>query len=547
MAVVAFRLANAWAVATQFDPDEVWQAAEVAHRLAFGYGHLSWEWTHAARSHAHVAPFALLFHLLRLGGIDSPWLVALAPRLLQALLAAAADLALARFAAVYFDDETVANEVLLSSFSCWFMWYCAVRPYSSSMEASILPFLLSRMASPGALTLGRSGYDSLVVGSLCALACMVRPTALLLLPPLLFHALPSSRTALCLVVLGALITAAPLLLLDLWLYGEWVLPALNFLRFNLLSDGASYYGTHPWHWYLSSALPAVFTTHLPLACVGAYRSARKLAPLAAAACAVLLLSLPPHKELRFLLPTLPMLLLYVPLGVRAFPPSRRRVCWASLFACNGVAAWYLSRWHQRAPIEAFEELRAEAALGRVSRIDLLTRCHQTPAFAQLHSPVVISMLECPPPGLHRLRSLTSTDQTPRPFHPMPSREPSLLSCANECDCFFLDFERAVAHRLCSSSELPSHILIFEDNFNQGRTRRLFVRLGYSIIGKFAHDLRYQGNNVAFAHAWHWHHLLLLRHRSHASMSRRPRTRAPSNRRPRAVLKSRNCHPFHFFM
>ena len=42
--VVSLRLLNAILVTTQLDPDEWWQAPEVAHRLVFGCGVLTWEW-----------------------------------------------------------------------------------------------------------------------------------------------------------------------------------------------------------------------------------------------------------------------------------------------------------------------------------------------------------------------------------------------------------------------------------------------------------------------------------------------------------------------
>ena len=42
--IVSLRLLNAILVTTQLDPDEWWQAPEVAHRLVFGCGVLTWEW-----------------------------------------------------------------------------------------------------------------------------------------------------------------------------------------------------------------------------------------------------------------------------------------------------------------------------------------------------------------------------------------------------------------------------------------------------------------------------------------------------------------------
>ena len=33
--------------------DETWQSVEIAHKLVFGYGHLTWEWVEGIRSYLH--------------------------------------------------------------------------------------------------------------------------------------------------------------------------------------------------------------------------------------------------------------------------------------------------------------------------------------------------------------------------------------------------------------------------------------------------------------------------------------------------------------
>jgi phosphatidylinositol glycan class B len=37
LAILVFRIYNAIAIKTSFDPDEYWQSLEVAHETAFGY------------------------------------------------------------------------------------------------------------------------------------------------------------------------------------------------------------------------------------------------------------------------------------------------------------------------------------------------------------------------------------------------------------------------------------------------------------------------------------------------------------------------------
>ncbi|CAI5473819.1 unnamed protein product [Closterium sp. Yama58-4] len=94
LALLAFRLLNSLAVQTYFNPDEFWQGPEVAHRMVFGYGYLTWEWQPewAARSFLHPLLFAAGYHLLALLRCDTPWLVRHSPRFIQAAMAALADL-----------------------------------------------------------------------------------------------------------------------------------------------------------------------------------------------------------------------------------------------------------------------------------------------------------------------------------------------------------------------------------------------------------------------------------------------------------------------
>jgi len=45
-------------------------------------------------------------------------------------------------------------------------------------------------------------------------------------------------------------------------YGKLVNVYYNFLEFNFLSDLGSFYGTHPWHWYLSQGLVVLLGSHI---------------------------------------------------------------------------------------------------------------------------------------------------------------------------------------------------------------------------------------------------------------------------------------------
>ena len=52
------------------------------------------------------------------------------------------------------------------------------------------------------------------------------------------------------------------LVVDCLCYGKLVNVYYNFLEFNFLSDLGSFYGTHPWHWYLSQGLVVLLGSHI---------------------------------------------------------------------------------------------------------------------------------------------------------------------------------------------------------------------------------------------------------------------------------------------
>lgn len=72
---ILLRIVNALLVDTFFQPDEFYQALEVAHRLVFGYGYLTWEWREAVRSALHPMLFALVYKVLGITGLDNAELV----------------------------------------------------------------------------------------------------------------------------------------------------------------------------------------------------------------------------------------------------------------------------------------------------------------------------------------------------------------------------------------------------------------------------------------------------------------------------------------
>jgi hypothetical protein len=58
---------------TFFQPDEYFQSLEPAHRMVFGFGHLTWEWvsSHPVRSFSFPSLFVPLYYALKLLRLDN--------------------------------------------------------------------------------------------------------------------------------------------------------------------------------------------------------------------------------------------------------------------------------------------------------------------------------------------------------------------------------------------------------------------------------------------------------------------------------------------
>jgi phosphatidylinositol glycan class B len=72
LVAIAARVWMALATRTFFQPDEFFQSLEVAHRIVFGYGKLTWEWQPATAIRSIVFPalYVPIYWILRVTGLD---------------------------------------------------------------------------------------------------------------------------------------------------------------------------------------------------------------------------------------------------------------------------------------------------------------------------------------------------------------------------------------------------------------------------------------------------------------------------------------------
>jgi phosphatidylinositol glycan class B len=66
------------------------------------------------------------------------------------------------------------------------------------------------------------------------------------------------------------------ILVDRIFYGDWILVQYNFLEFNVLHGGSAFYGSHPWHWYITQGYPVIMATHLIPFLIGGWYAKNKV-------------------------------------------------------------------------------------------------------------------------------------------------------------------------------------------------------------------------------------------------------------------------------
>nr|XP_060611942.1 GPI mannosyltransferase 3 [Anolis sagrei ordinatus] len=370
------------------------------------YGFLTWEWAQGLRSALYPLFFAGIYKGLELVGKDSVHLLIWLPRVAQALLAAVADVRLYSFAK-RLDGPEVAQWVVFCQLCSWFTWYCCTRTLTNATEAALCTIALSFYPMPGT----KAGSSSVRYLILAAVAFIIRPTAAIFWAPLLFWHFWTETSERRLRVLllrclsAGLVTLGSSLVLDRMFYGKWVVVQLNFLRFNVLQGAASFYGSHPWHWYATQGLPAILGPHLPLFLLGCLRTPRRgphrllLALILWTVAAYSALS---HKEFRFLLPVLPLCMLFCGHALHGLRKGRRKVAAGALLASNALLGLYLGLVHQRGTLDLMAHLRglcpssSSAEQRDPPSVLMLMPCHSTPFYSHIHCPLQMRFLQCPP-------------------------------------------------------------------------------------------------------------------------------------------------------
>ncbi|VDN05192.1 unnamed protein product [Thelazia callipaeda] len=423
--LILLRIINVFFIRTYFVPDELFQSVEVAHWAVYGTGYLSWEWIASIRSVLHPAIIGLLYFVGCALSIDSAVFIIQAPRVLHALLFAFSDYFYYKLCKRIVSSNT-AKYALMSYLSSWFVWYCAPRTLSNTLETA-LTIVALQWYPLSTSDLKRSCGPYMSIG---LITLLIRPTAILIWIPFGLWHLWRAELRVKLLLHTCLPSCLPILLfvvlLDSVAYGKFTVTIWNFIRFNVLEGGSDHFGSHSWHWFISQGLPVILTVHLIPMLFGIIIAVRKrLIPLPFLWIPVLYImahSFIAHKEHRFLLPVIPMLYIFVGIFFSHISKQLRNFLMVLLMVVNVFLALYFGLIHQVGTFSATSWISKDAQ----SRFHeekhfvvlQLMPCFSLPQYSYFHNfNITITALDCSPNLLHKANYVDQADF----FHENPKQ------------------------------------------------------------------------------------------------------------------------------
>lgn len=321
-------------------PDELFQYLEQAHRLAFGYGIIPWEYREGTRSWLLPGALAGLMKMAGGVGFSSPDVYLLVVAAVLSVLSLS--VVVVGFLWAYRTQGVAAAFITAILCSIWFeLVYFAPKPLTEVVAAHLLVIAVY-LVYPGQAV---SSWQRLFIAGL--LFGLIVSLRVHLAPALLVAAIYTCRLEIKDKWIP-LIAGSGLLLLFAGLLDAvtWDYPFQSFLaniRVNILEKRSHVYGVELWSFYIKQWLNIWGLAVIPMALLSLLAMRQHILLGLVPAAIVLTHMLFAHKEYRFVFPAVPFVIMLVGLGtaeVLEWLQGKIRCRWAKDIALAGVMfAW----------------------------------------------------------------------------------------------------------------------------------------------------------------------------------------------------------------
>ncbi|KAJ7961976.1 Mannosyltransferase [Quillaja saponaria] len=226
---------------------------------------------------------------------------------------------------IKFGHQVEAFFVILTAVQFHLLFYCT-RP---------LPNILALGLVNLAYGYWFKGHFYAALNSVIFATIIFRCDMLLLLGPLGLQLLLTKSVSLwnaiksCITI--GLLSIGLTILVDSIMWKRLLWPEFEVFWFNSILNRSSEWGTHPFHWYFTSALPRSLLAAYPLSLLGILVDRRVRSFILPIFSFILLYSKLPHKELRFIISSVPVFNLSAAIAANRIYNNQKKTLWKFLF------------------------------------------------------------------------------------------------------------------------------------------------------------------------------------------------------------------------
>jgi phosphatidylinositol glycan class B len=409
VAGLALRAFLAIAFPDIYQADEVFQTLEPAHRLATGWGIVTWEWRVGVRS--WLVPGILAGLMSLAGGRDADpqsylILITIVLSLLSLSIVAVAAAAGRRVAGIH--GLAIAG----AASAGWYdLVYFGPRTLTEAIAANtlVVAVYLATIVSGDNMSVLRQRRYLMVLGGLLGLTFWLR---FHLAPALPFVAAWACRKRVrerwLPLIVAAGVPLASFVITDWLTLGTPLQSVWKNFWINIVDNRSGSYGTAPFYWYLLQMAVSWRKALVPIvaaACIGACRL-----PLFGLVAVIVIASMSviPHKEVRFIFPAIALVIVLAAVGTAMIVERLRLLWWPAgplwLPTTLAILAWLTASavtatrgsWptlHSRAPymIQAENYLHERSNVCGVGLLGV--DFAETSGYTRLHLPVPITQFD----------------------------------------------------------------------------------------------------------------------------------------------------------
>jgi len=291
-----------------FWPDEIFQSLEQAHRFAFGYGFVAWEFQDGARSWLFPGVLGLFWKVVALFGMNAAPALVISAKLAMVVLALIGIYASMRIAERLGGGDAAILCGVLGAFLPPLIVYgsrCMTEMASAPLCALAVLLLLDT-----------ARWKVVLAGCLAALAVFLRYQNGVIAAALLGVLIVQQRHRDAMrYAAGALMIGFLGGMLDLFTWGTPFHSFVAYVRFNLVEGRSAAFGVEPPDYYIETLWSAVGWPSIAVAAGLAASASRAPALLAVVLLYIVAHTFVGHKELRFLMPVVPLALALSGIGL----------------------------------------------------------------------------------------------------------------------------------------------------------------------------------------------------------------------------------------